>query len=141
MEKQKVGVTKTLEYEDAVAYLEALTKSFKSGTIVIESGEDHVVMKPSGQVSIKVEAKTKKDKQKIGFEIAWNDADAADLKISDREPAGVPAERKPAEVPATQQKAEVPAKVEPSKAPAKKSKEKKPKPKKNKAAPTAGNKK
>ena len=136
MEKEKVGVKKTLQYKEAVAYMEDLTKSFKSGTIVIESGQDHVTMKPTNQVCIKVEAKTKKDKQKIGFEISWSDEQLADLKISDKEPTGVPAKVAPAQTPATKTEAAVPAKTAPAKAPAAKMAAKAPakKAKVNKAA-------
>ncbi len=56
MEKEKIDVKTTLQYKDAVSYLEDLTRSFKSGTIVIESGENSLIMKPGEQVSIKVEA-------------------------------------------------------------------------------------
>lgn len=96
MEKQKISVKKVLEYKEAVGYMEDLAKSLKSGSIVIESGEEHVVMTPSAQVAIKVEAKIKDGKQKIGFELSWTDAPRADLKISDTEPAAPPAKAEPA---------------------------------------------
>lgn len=125
MEKQKISVKKVLEYKDAVAYIEDLAKSFKSGSIVIESGEEHVVMKPSARVAIKVEAKAKDDKQKIAFELSWTEADRAELKISDKAPeakpaapavvpeGGAPAERPEAKTPATKTPAMAPAKTEP----------------------------
>lgn len=119
MEKQKISVKKVLEYKEAVGYMEDLAKSLKSGSIVIESGEEHVVMTPSAQVAIKVEAKVKDGKQKIGFELSWTDAPRADLKISDTEPAAPPAKRVEAGVPAAKAEAQPPATREPADPPAK----------------------
>jgi amphi-Trp domain-containing protein len=119
VEKQKISVKKVLEYEDAVSYIEDLAKSFRSGTIVLESGEEHVVMKPSAQVAIKVEAKVKHDKQKIGFELSWSETPDAELKIGDTEPAPAPAVRPEGAAPAVQPEAKTPAAKEPAMAPAK----------------------
>jgi amphi-Trp domain-containing protein len=119
VEKQKISVKKVLEYKDAVSYIEDLAKSFRSGTIVLESGEEHVVMKPSAQVAVKVEAKTKKDKQKISFELSWSETEAADLKIGDARPETVPAVQPEGGAPAVQPEAKTPATKEPARAPAK----------------------
>lgn len=119
MDKQKINVKKVLEYKDAVSYIEDLAKSFRSGTIVLESGGEHVAMKPSAQVSIKVEAKTKKDKQKIAFELSWTEAASADLKIGETQPETVPVAQPEGGTPAVQPKAKAPATQEPAKTPAK----------------------
>lgn len=119
MEKQKISVKKVLEYQDAVSYIEDLAKSFRSGTIVLESGEEHVVMKPSAQVAIKVEAKVKNDKQKIGFELSWSEASGAELKIGDTQPGTVPVVQPEGGAPAVQTEAKPPAAKEPAMAPAK----------------------
>lgn len=133
MEKQKISVKMHLPYEEAVSYLEDLLKSLKAGTVVVESGGDHVTMKPAGNVAVEIEAKVKKDKQKFGLEIEWTDAAPGDLTISDTEPAPVPAEAaETAPVPA--EPAKVPAKATPAKTPAKQPA------KKNPAKRTAGKK-
>ncbi|MGE4424361.1 MAG: amphi-Trp domain-containing protein [Pseudodesulfovibrio sp.] len=119
MEKQKISVKKVLEYKDAVSYIEDLAKSFRSGTIVLESGEEHVVMKPSAQVGIKVEAKVKNDKQKIAFELSWSEASGGDLKIGDTRPETVPAVQPEGGAPAVQPEAKTPAAKTPAMAPAK----------------------
>ncbi|MEZ7197156.1 amphi-Trp domain-containing protein [Pseudodesulfovibrio karagichevae] len=118
MEKQKISVKKVLEYKDAVSYIEDLAKSFRSGTIVLESGEEHVVMKPSAQVGIKVEAKVKNDKQKIAFELSWSEASGGDLKIGDTRPETVPAVQPEGGAPAVQPEAKAPATKTPAMAPA-----------------------
>jgi ribosomal protein L12E/L44/L45/RPP1/RPP2 len=40
-------------------------------------------------VGVKVEAKIKKDRQSIGFELSWVQSEPGDLTISDREPDAV----------------------------------------------------
>lgn len=94
MEKRKIGVKMSLSYSEVVAYLEDLLKSFKSRKIVVQTGEDHLVMTPPEQVGVKVEAKIKKDRQSIGFELSWVQCEPGGLSISDREPE--PAQAVPA---------------------------------------------
>lgn len=86
MDKQKISVKKSLTCKEAVAYMQALVDSLESGKIVVESGEERVTLTPSKHIDIEVEAKTKKNKQKFGFEISWSNQDDAQLKISDGEP-------------------------------------------------------
>lgn len=86
MEKRKIDVKMSLSYSEVVAYLEDLLKSFRSRKIVVQKGTDHVVMTPPDQVGVKVEAKIKKDRQSIGFELSWVQSEPGDLTISDREP-------------------------------------------------------
>ena len=129
MEKQKIGVKMNLPYTEAVAYLEDLLKSLKAGTVVVESGGDHVTMKPGDNVVIEVEAKVKKGKQKFGLEIGWTDGTAGDLTISDTEP-----EPEKTAAPPTAPAKAAPA---PKKGPAKKPAAKKAAPPKASAKPTA----
>lgn len=96
MEKRKIDVKMSLSYSEVVAYLEDLLKSFKSRKIVVQTGEDHLVMTPPEQVGVKVEAKIKKDKQSIGFELSWVQCEPGGLSISDREPQPAPAQAVPA---------------------------------------------
>lgn len=146
MEKKKIEVKKNLEYTKAIAYMEDLLQSLKAGTIVVQSGDEHLTMTPGEHIEIKVEAKSKKGKQKFGFELSWTESEAADLTISDTVPdtqlvkkeasevatkqeAKTPAKTVKAETPATKPAAKTPAKQ----APAKKAASKKKAPGKSKA--------
>lgn len=100
MEKRKIDVKMSLSYSEVIAYLEDLLKSFKSRKIVVQTGEDHLVMTPPEQVGVKVEAKIKKDRQSIGFELSWVQCEPGSLSISDREPEPAPAKTLPQAVPA-----------------------------------------
>lgn len=71
MEKSKLSVTQQLAYTDAVAYLEALVESFKSGNIVVEQAGEFVTLSPREHVEVTIEAKAKKDKQKFSLELSW----------------------------------------------------------------------
>lgn len=116
MKKDKLTVKTHLSYDDAVAYMEALLTSLKSGNIVVQSGEDYVTLTPGGEVGIEVSAKVKKGKQKFSFEIGWSDKAETSLSISDSLPAkkekGEMVEAEPAEVPAEKEEAKAPSKTE-----------------------------
>lgn len=136
MEKQKIGVKMNLPYAEAVSYLEDLLKSLKSGTVVVQSGDDHVTMKPGDNVTVEVEAKVKKGRQKFALEIEWAENGPGDLTITDKEPEPAPeSTSKPTTEPAEKPAAPV-AQKPASPAPAKKAAPRKPaaKPKNKKPA-------
>lgn len=102
MEKQKIGIKTSLTYKEVIAYLKDFVKSLESGKIVLESGGEHVTLTPTENVHVKIEAKAKKDKQKLSFEISWCEPAEADLKIGDKEPeAPAPAVAEPVSEAAT----------------------------------------
>lgn len=117
MAKEKLTVKTTLPFTEAVAYMEDLVASLKAGTIVVQNEGEHVTLKPGSDVSIEVEAKIKKDKQKFGFEISWVEPGETSLIISDSLPPakkqkGEMVESEPAEVPAEKVEAKTPSKTE-----------------------------
>ncbi|WP_462325669.1 amphi-Trp domain-containing protein [Desulfoplanes sp.] len=110
MEKKKVALEQTKEFKAAISYLEDLVASFKKGTIVVEQGENSVILTPAPFVNIEIEAKQKGDKEKFSMELSWNTAgttEESDIMIS----STLPQTKAPSEV-------EV---KEPAKAPAEKS--------------------
>ena len=126
MEKQKIDVKVSLTYKEVVSYLKDFVKSLESGKIVVQSGSEHVTLVPTENVHVKVEAKAKKDKQKLSFEISWSAPLEADLRIGDTEPEPpAPAEPKPVAEPKPAPEAKP--------APEDKKKDKKPKVKKEKS--------
>ena len=97
MEKKKVALEQTREFEAAISYLEDLVASFKKGTIVVEQGENNVVLTPAPFVTIEIEAKKKGDKEKFSMELSWNTAgttEESDISIS----ANLPQTKGPSEV-------------------------------------------
>ena len=146
MQKEKLSVKTSLPYEEAVAYMEDLLASLKSGKIVVQQDDAYVALTPGTQVNIEVEAKVKKGKQKFGFELTWQEGDSGHLRIGDTEPIAAPPAKKdeaqppaavePGQVPATKAEASPPA-VKAQKKTAKKAAPKKKAPKKaaKKAAP------
>lgn len=86
MEKQKLDVTMTLPYMEAVAYLEDMLESLKSGKVVVQKGTEFVSMIPGDQVTMELGAKSKKGKQKFSFEMSWTESGEGDLVISGKEP-------------------------------------------------------
>ena len=139
MEKQKIDVKASLTYKEVISYLKDFVKSLESGKIVVQSGGEHVTLVPTENVHVKVQAKTKKDKQKLSFEISWCAPLETDLTIGDVEPevpaASVvePAPVAVAETKAEAAKAKAPAAPEEKKKDKKKEKKKEPKDKKKKS--------
>ncbi len=114
-EKCKVSFKQYVESKEALRYLEELVKGFKSGSIVIQQGEESVALTPPDMVELEVEAKQKKDKSKFVLELSWKTAPAvaeeskgccsdADPMVPAAKPAAEMAEKKPAEAPAKQAK-------------------------------------
>lgn len=94
MSDNTIAFKRTVDREEAAAYLEALAKSMRGGEILVEHGDRALNLAPPSAVALEIEAKQKKDKVKFSFEIAWKHltegAEGASLKISS--PAEAPAE-------------------------------------------------
>ncbi|WP_051294735.1 amphi-Trp domain-containing protein [Maridesulfovibrio bastinii] len=69
----KLEFKQTLEFKEAVSYLEALLESFKSGTIVVQKGAEAITLTPSETIEIEIKARDKKDKGKFSMEISWKE--------------------------------------------------------------------
>lgn len=80
-----------LDTDAAAAILEDLVRSFKDGTVCIQSGKEFVTLKPAGNIEVEIGAAEKKGKQKLVIEMGWREAvpkaEAENiLKISAKEP-------------------------------------------------------
>ncbi|MDR2669756.1 MAG: amphi-Trp domain-containing protein [Desulfovibrio sp.] len=71
MEKRKISTEQRLEYSAAVSYLENLLTAFKAGSIEVRKGERRIVLAPSSDVTIAIEAKQKPEKESFTMEISW----------------------------------------------------------------------
>lgn len=71
MSKQSVSMEKTMNLQETIAYLEELVTSLKVGRIEIAEGEKRVILCLPNVLDVEVEAKHKKDKQKLTLELSW----------------------------------------------------------------------
>lgn len=99
MGDNKVDYKRMVDISEAVAYLEALTRSLQEGRIVVQHGEKALELCPPSVVALEIEAKQKKDKNKFGFEIAWKNSTGQEsgaplniLSDADAGPDGSPPE-------------------------------------------------
>jgi amphi-Trp domain-containing protein len=76
METDKIELKQIQKIAEVVIYLEGLIKGFKEGKIVVQKGEGFVSLVPAEQVTVMVEAKKKKDKEKFSLELSWHAANA-----------------------------------------------------------------
>ena len=70
--KHKLSFEGTMSLSEVLAYLEEFTSNVRSGEVRVERGEDHVVLTPSEQVKLEIEAQTKKHKQSFRLELSWD---------------------------------------------------------------------
>jgi amphi-Trp domain-containing protein len=88
--KQEIEVEGTIELKKAVEYLEQILRSLKDGTVFVQCGDKQLALTPAPVVQFQFEAKQKKDKQEISFELTWKDGMHAagdfDLSLSSHEP-------------------------------------------------------
>lgn len=55
----------------AIAVLEDLLASLKSGQVVVQNGGEFVTVKPTENIEIEIGAAKKKGKEKVFFELSW----------------------------------------------------------------------
>lgn len=106
-EKCKVEIEQYVETKEAIKYLEDLVKGLKSGSIVVQHGEESVTLTPPDMIELELEAKQKKDKSKFVLELSWKSVPApaeecckAEAAVPAAKPAAEVVEKKPAEAPA-----------------------------------------
>ena len=71
METSKISLKQMMEIKEAANYLQDLAKSIKKGKVVVQQGEDFVDLKMSDTVTVKIEARIKKDKSKFKLDLYW----------------------------------------------------------------------
>lgn len=84
MSKRELSVEGKVENKKVADYLESLAKSIKAGKLVVQKGNEALVLTPAAVISMEVEAKQKKDKEKFEIKLEWENTmnEDGDLKIS-----------------------------------------------------------
>jgi amphi-Trp domain-containing protein len=59
--------------ESILRYLEAITSGLREGRIVFTSGQDEILLRPEGLLTLTVKAKRKEDVSKLTLSVSWND--------------------------------------------------------------------
>ena len=88
--KKEVSYEGQVELAKAIAYLESVVSGLKAGTVSVQQGDDFLTVKPTSSVKFAVEARRKKDKESLAFELKWETPQPEtgsdqDLQILDRE--------------------------------------------------------
>jgi amphi-Trp domain-containing protein len=71
MEKKKISTEMRMEYGAAVSYLENLFEAFKAGRIEVRKKENRIILAPSSEINVEMEAKQKPEKESFSIEISW----------------------------------------------------------------------
>lgn len=98
MSKQAVKLKGVLNREQAAVYLEDLAASLKEGKVCVQQDDQFVTLCPEALINVKVEASSKKDKEKFEMELSWRKVEPpkemAEVKITSSEPEPSPAAAK-----------------------------------------------
>jgi amphi-Trp domain-containing protein len=91
MSKREIDLKTQVTTPEVIGLLEDLVHSMKDGKVVVESGEDMVVIITNESVKLELECYQKENKAKLAFELKWSDKSTATdlsnaLKISSQEP-------------------------------------------------------
>lgn len=90
MKENKISHRQLVKKEDAIAYLENMAKSMKSGKVVLERNGQFVSLTAPDVMNMEIAAKDKKDKNELLIEFSWRKEpfvpDIAALNISSDEP-------------------------------------------------------
>jgi amphi-Trp domain-containing protein len=73
--KNEVSFKGSFTLEQFGEYLTKLTEGFTNGAVVIQKGEERVVLRPGTVVKVEVKAKQKDDGAKLELEVKWKTAD------------------------------------------------------------------
>ena len=69
--KKKVGYEGEVELGEARSYLEEILEGLGAGAVWVQSGNDLVGLHPADRVRIRVEARRKKEVQRLRVELEW----------------------------------------------------------------------
>lgn len=73
-DKKKVTYEAEVGLDVVQSYLKELQAALKAGAVWVQSGNGIVGLTPADSVSLSVEAKRKKDRQSLTFELEWEPA-------------------------------------------------------------------
>ncbi|MDR2055339.1 MAG: amphi-Trp domain-containing protein [Desulfovibrio sp.] len=71
MEKKKISTEQRMEYSAAVSYLENLLEAFRTGCIEVRKKGSRIVLVPSSDITVEIEAKQKPEKESFSIGISW----------------------------------------------------------------------
>lgn len=84
MSSNKISAKKILATTEVVTFLENIAAGMKTGQVMVECGNDAVMMRIPTEVKLEIEVKQSRDKNRITLELAWEREPAEDsdsLKI------------------------------------------------------------
>ncbi len=87
---KEVNFEANLELRSAISYLEGIASSLKDGKVVVERAQDFVVLEPTHQVQMELDAAAGEEREEITFKLSWEKPIEYDLRISSVEPAVQP---------------------------------------------------
>ena len=91
-DKRTVSFEGAVTLDEAIAYLKSLQTALKKGSVFVQNGQEVIGLEPGSEMTMEVEARSKKEKQSIKFALRWEKIDVPEehpldaFAISDTEP-------------------------------------------------------
>lgn len=73
--KRELKAELLMALPELTQYLEAIVTGLREGRVYLEHGDEVVGLTPAPTVTLEIEAKQKKDKEKLCLEISWRRAE------------------------------------------------------------------
>lgn len=71
MGKDKFKSKSIMSREDLIAYLETVLAGLRQGTLILDSEERPLILRPSDSIEAELEIKQKSDKEKLELKLSW----------------------------------------------------------------------
>ena len=71
MGKDKLKLKSIMTRDEAAAYLETILAGLKQGSLILDSEERPLILRPSDSIEAELEIKQKSDKEKVEVKLSW----------------------------------------------------------------------
>lgn len=71
MGKDKLKLKSIMTRDEAAAYLETILVGLRQGSLILDSEERPLILRPSDSIEAELEIKQKSDKEKVEVKLSW----------------------------------------------------------------------
>jgi len=72
MEKKKIHISGKMPCTLAVSHIECFLDGLRNGSVVVEQGEEQIVLHPNAEIEMDIEARIKNDRQHLVITLDWD---------------------------------------------------------------------
>lgn len=72
MEKKKIHISGKMPCTLAMSHIDCFLEGLRNGSVVVEHGEEKIVLHPNAEIDMDIEARTKGDRQRLVITLDWD---------------------------------------------------------------------